>query len=463
MVGEINFSILDQNAPLKTAQAWDIPGAYTEGMANALARKQAQQTQQINALALQKAQRDMADEESVRNALANSGGDWDAAGKAMMEGGQYKQAIDLKTKLQDQKTKQIAQQVEALKLVKSAADFVFANPTPENAVATLQQLTQRTGQDFSGEIAAVQNMDPEQIQKWAAGHSLTAKDMMLKNEKMDLGGTSNLISVDPVTGKVVGQQVFNKTASPDAILSSNTAMRGQNMADARKREELNGAETGFTPEAISAAAARYNIDGTLPPMGMGKAGVAVRGKILNEAAKIQSDSGISPEEQRIRQIGNTASATSLKKLQTQENMVGSFERNFNRNADIVLEQSNKVDRTGIPLVNKWIQAGKRAGTSDPELKAYDVAVKAVSNEYAKIVSGSMGNTAMAESEIRKMEGLLNAAQTPEDVKGVLAMMKRDTANRMKGFAEEKAALIGGMRSNPKAKQSDVPTPTVSNW
>lgn len=215
MVGEINYSILDQNAPLKTAQAWDIGGAYTEGMASALARKQAQQSQQMNALALQKAERDMADEQGVRNALSGAGGDYEAAIKTMMEGGQHKQAIELKAKLQEQKTKQVAQHVESLKLVKAHSDAVFANPTAENAIAHLQQLTQQTGQDFSSEISAVQNMGPEQIQKWAAGHSLTAKDMMLKTEKMDFGGTVGLLSTDPVTGKVVGRQEFDKTMSPE--------------------------------------------------------------------------------------------------------------------------------------------------------------------------------------------------------------------------------------------------------
>lgn len=271
MVGQINYSILDQNAPLKAAQSWDLSGAYNEGINNSLAQQQARQTQQVNALALQKAQREMSDDESVRNALSGSGGDWEAASKAMMEGGQYKQALELKTKIQEQKTKQIQQQVESLKLVKSAADFVFANPAPENAVATLHQLAQQTGQDFSGEIAAVQNMGPEQIRKWAAGHSLTAKEMMLKTEKMDLGGTSNLMSVDPVTGKVVGQQAFNKTMSP-----------GEIAADTRART---GLDQGKIP-----AGYRRSADGNLEAIPGGPGDKKTQGRPLPTAAlKLQQE------------------------------------------------------------------------------------------------------------------------------------------------------------------------------
>lgn len=208
----------------------------------------------------------------------------------------------------------------------------------------------------------------------------------------------------------------------------------------------------FTPDAIDNAAARYNIDGTLPPMGMGKNGSLGRSAILNRAAELAKVDGISSNDQRINQIGNKANTAALSKIQQQQTMVGAFEKNFNRNADIALEYSAKVDRTGTPMINKWINAGKRAGMGDPDLAAYDAVIKSTSNEYAKIISGSMGNTASAEGEIKKVESLLNSAQTPEQVTAVINMMKRETANRMKGFDEEKASL----RSTMSGKRQPQP-------
>lgn len=256
------------------------------------------------------------------------------------------------------------------------------------------------------------------------------------------------------------------TPKADARLSADTSrannaatvgatIRGQDMTDARKREELQGAEAAFTPDAIKNAAARYNIDGTLPPMGMGKAGSAGRAAILNEAAMQAGASGVSPDDQRIAQIGNKANTAALTKIQQQQTMVGAFEKNFNKNADIALELSGKVDRTGVPLANKWINAGKRSITGDSDLSAFDASVKAVSNEYAKIISGSMGNTATAEGEIKKIEGLLNAAQTPEQLASVINLMKRETHNRMQGFEDEKTTLRSTMTTK-KPAPSGVP-------
>ena len=215
----------------------------------------------------------------------------------------------------------------------------------------------------------------------------------------------------------------------------------------------------LTPESITNAAARYNIDGTLPPLGMGKAGANMRSQILNEAAVQAKGSGVSPEDQRIAQIGNAANKSSLTQLSKSEAMVGAFEKNFVRNADLALKQSTVVDNTGIPIVNSWINAGKRSVTGDPKLSAYDAAIKATVNEYAKIISGSMGNTATALGEIKKVNELLASAQTPEQVNAVINMMKQETQNRMTGFKEQKAELTSGMKGKKNTSTSSSPSNT----
>lgn len=221
--------------------------------------------------------------------------------------------------------------------------------------------------------------------------------------------------------------------------------------------DINGTDTGISPDAIANAASRYNIDGTLPATGMGKSGAAARAAILNKAAELASASGISGDDQRIAQIGNKANSAALSKLQQQQTMVGAFEKNFNKNADIALGLSSVADRTGIPLVNKWVNAGKRSIGGDPDLAAFDASIKATVNEYGKIVSGSMGNTAVAEGEIKKVEGLLNSAQTQQQVTAVLNLMKRETQNRMQGFEDEKSQLRGSMTG----KKNDVHTPVIN--
>lgn len=295
--------------------------------------------------------------------------------------------------------------------------------------------------------------DPQGFANWRRASQLSAEKLvettMPKVGTRDLGGQVQTTLTDPITGMVKVTDTNAKTQTPDSIASNATQRRGQDMSDLRAREAADGKEASFTSGAIDNAAARYNIDGTLPPMGMGNAGSQARSAILNRAAELAGANGLSPDEQRIAQIGNKGNSAAISKLQQQKTMVGAFERNFNSNADIVKEFSNKVDRTGVPILNKWINAGKRAVAGDPDLVAFDVALKAVSNEYAKIISGSMGNTATAQGEIAKVASLLEAAHTPEQVTSVVNLMQRETQNRMKGFDDE----MGSLRESMKPKKA----------
>ena len=255
--------------------------------------------------------------------------------------------------------------------------------------------------------------------------------------------------------------MIKSVTKPETVYAHETVSAGTKatLAQAAQFHKESDTVGALTPESITNAAARYNIDGTLPPLGMGAKGATMRSQILNEAAVQAKNSGVSPEDQRIAQIGNAANKSSLTQLSKSEAMVGAFEKNFNRNADLALKQSIVVDSTGVPIVNSWINAGKRSVTGDPKLSAYDAAIKATVNEYAKIISGSMGNTATALGEIKKVNDLLAAAQTPEQVAAVIGMMKQETQNRMTGFKEQKAELTSGMKG--KKNNANPSSPSVA--
>lgn len=214
----------------------------------------------------------------------------------------------------------------------------------------------------------------------------------------------------------------------------------------------------LSSDAKEMAADRYRIDGTLPPnLGRGTQGAKNTAAILARAAEKAKEAGDDGESARIRQIANKANSAALGQITKQETMVGAFERNFTRNADLALEKSATVDRTGVPVLNRWILAGKKSVAGDPDVAQFDLYMKSAINEYTKIISGSMGNAAMAESEIRKVEGLLNSAQTPAQVQAVISGMKKETQNRMKGFAEQKAELTKSLGGKGGAAEPAKPS------
>ena len=332
----------------------------------------------------------------------------------------------------------------------------LAGVDPMKALA-LQQALQKEQQINKLDV---KDFTPQSVAKFAQTQNYGDLVRLSEAHFANTGGQT--VALDRFTGRPLNS--IDNTQSPDNIASTGATLRGQNMVDARRAQELQGAEEAFTPQAIANAAARYNIDGTLPPMGMGKAGTMGRAAILNQAAILAQQSGLSGDDQRVAQLGNKANSAALSKLQQQQTMVGAFEKNANKNADVALVLSGQVDRTGVPIFNAWIQAGQKSVTGNAKLAEFHASNETFVNEYAKIMSGSMGNTAVSDSARNQAKSLLNTAQTPEAYAAVVNRLKLEMQNRMAGFEEEKQALRGSMSTNYKpaaAAASTAKTPIAS--
>lgn len=246
----------------------------------------------------------------------------------------------------------------------------------------------------------------------------------------------------PVTVQVPG------TNEVKILMSDNTYMSGGSIPTPRAIEEPS---PEFTSAAINNAAARYNIDGTLPPMGMGKGGATARSLILNRAAELAS--GVDGTDQRVNQLTTKASAGTLLQLKKTKTMIKAFEEMANKNADIALEMSDKVDRTGTPVINRWILAGNNKLAGDIDTATFNTAVNVFANEYAKIMSGSMGNTPVSDSARKEAHEILNTAQTPEQLRANIQLLQREMKNRLIGLDASESELIQNMKGGKKDNSS----------
>jgi hypothetical protein len=92
--------------------------------------------------------------------------------------------------------------------------------------------------------------------------------------------------------------------------------------------------------------------------------------------------------------------------------------------DLALNQSDKVIRTGIPIVNRYTQwAFGQALTGRKELTRFETYIYTAAREYAKVTSGgAMSAQGLTDSASREAEKLLNAAQTPQAFKAAIEAM-----------------------------------------
>lgn len=189
----------------------------------------------------------------------------------------------------------------------------------------------------------------------------------------------------------------------------------------------------LTPAGIEMAARRYLKDGTLPPMGMGKAGAGTRKEILNRAAEIDPEADIASN---VAAFG--ADKGSLASMQKQRDAIGAFEETAKKNIDIFLEQAGKVVDTGSPLANTLVRqvSGSLLGSKD--IPAFNAARQVAVNEIAKITSNPTLAGQLSDSARHEVEAFNPANATLAQSVAVMRLLKRDMDNR-------KMSLDNGLR------------------
>jgi hypothetical protein len=257
------------------------------------------------------------------------------------------------------------------------------------------------------------------------------------------------------------QDALDKRKHDEAVLAQTTARDTESGRHNRATEANAAAKIAqdkaaddaekamWTPGAIELAAQTYVQTGTLPPLGMGKAGVQARATILNRSAVIADSMG-GPEGQAARNALYKANAAELVKLQSQRGPVLAFEKTAEQNLSLAQELSNKVDRSGMPVFNRWNLSGRKAVQGDPEVAAFDAAVRVAINETAKVTSGASGGAVTSDAARHEIESMLNSAMTKAQFDSVVKVLRTDMSNRMKGYEEQIKTTMDALRAKPSA-------------
>ena len=298
---------------------------------------------------------------------------------------------------------------------------------------------------------------------------LSRKFSMLRNptEKPPWTGASK----NPDTGEwgfdpnyVEGMQKMRPPTGggpPSGYRFTNSGMALEAIPGGPSDPEAEG-DASLSDDAMTNAAIRYNITGTLPPMGAGKSGVKVRSEILDRAAAIAMSAGQSGEDLAAAGAQYMANRRALSDLQTRRTTISTFEKMFEKNLDLAMEMGKKVDNNGIPLWNKFVNSAGRE-TGDPDIAAFKAALYAAGNEYAKIVSGATGAAGITDSAREEVDHIINTGMSNGQLSAVADVMRREVQNRTHGMDEEYDRLSGLIRGGGSTKASgsqpgDMPSP-----
>lgn len=270
-------------------------------------------------------------------------------------------------------------------------------------------------------------------------------DYSLKNDEERISGTTN----QPIA---TGLPKEYKPAAEDRALVNVVDQKAPNGYRSIERQNFkegtdqlyqkpsagDAAAAGFTGDALDNAGQRYRMFGELPA-GAGKS-PAMAIKIMNRAAEQAHEAGDDAGAAAIRQKAGVATTGALKKFEGTAQAIGGFEKLATKSADLAEQLADKVGAGGVPVLNQWQQSATKNFTPGSDLAKFHAQTETFSAEYGKIMSGSMGNSALSDSAAEHARGLINTAMDNKTYHDVMKTLRQDMANRIKAQSEERVEL-----------------------
>jgi hypothetical protein len=213
----------------------------------------------------------------------------------------------------------------------------------------------------------------------------------------------------------------------------------------------------LTPEAIRDLAVR----GLYDPSAVSGWGRDTRTKkaIQNEQTRIARESGITPNDIVSGQAGFKADRTSLNKLVPQYDAVTAFEQTAVRNGDRLLQLADQVDATGIPVIEKWIRAGRQA-SGDPTVAAFNAQMLVYRTEAAKILTNPNLTGQLTDSARREVEEFMKGGSSAKQIRAVVELLKNDFENRKSTLEHQIATIRERMKGRMPGPESEKAAATA---
>jgi hypothetical protein len=144
---------------------------------------------------------------------------------------------------------------------------------------------------------------------------------------------------------------------------------------------------------------------------------------MAQILETEGGTGMAQRRQEFR-----ADANSLNKLTQSYDAVTAFEQNAVRNGELLMKLADKVDVSGMPVLEKWIRAGKKA-TGDPDVAAFNAQINVYRTEAARIITQANLTGQLTDSARKEIEKGLSDNASAEQIRNVVGTFKNDFDNR----------------------------------
>ena len=289
----------------------------------------------------------------------------------------------------------------------------------------------------------------EQRGGFLASQGATAGELKPTVTNQTLGGTVRAISTAPFGGAatVVPGSEAAVTSTP-AQIEANRIRAGQ-LQVAQSRLAAESATGVLSPDSQELAANLYLTTGTLPPMGIGKGGAALKASIMNRAAEISKSAGATPAAGAAnivaakQDVGTQTKA--LKDFST--GVQGQMVTSFNTAIDHLGTMDKLVDALNNGDVKAFNSLGNAVAkqTGAPAPTNFDTARHIVGAEIQKAIIRAGGTGKEREEAANAFAN----AGSPAQLKGVIDTYKQLLGGQLNSLEMQYTANTGRKDFNKK--------------
>ena len=216
------------------------------------------------------------------------------------------------------------------------------------------------------------------------------------------------------------------------------------------------AANAVTGDQMAAMVKSYKETGVVPA-GVARGGPVFAGKFYGAVAADAAANGEqdSPRAIMANKMSIQANGQALSQTQKQLSATTSYMGTMNANIDKARELGNKLDLSDLTAVDKAYGLWAK-GTSDPTMAKYNVFFDAVTNEYAKIKSGALGNTAVSDPARAEARAIIQPLLGNGGMNAVLDAIKQEGDNRVNNLTYQRDDLVARLQGKPGTDTSQQP-------
>ena len=292
------------------------------------------------------------------------------------------------------------------------------------------------------ELEAIKQGNTAAVAAFATGEAETALAFLVDRQKHE----------DTVAATMARLTGMHEEKERDRQFRADLAREAREARGQMQKEQDEATLSAYTPEALTTLGQQWAL-GQPVQVGMGRAGQLVRGKVVEAGIQWAKDNNIDLAAlPGLRAEVATARAT-LTALSKMRAFTLANADNFERHLDSLVRLSERVDRSGRPVVARYQLQLKRDYEGDPETAAYSTQAYEVALEFAKLMVGTAQGDEATRSAARQE---IDRSLSPDQLRAVAKQLKQNAEQRVQVWDDrlkEQSAII-----NNAAKLKATPLP-----